>query len=65
MIYVTFSFPYFNSPSNVKTRRRTPWAAGCWGPKFNVKFFILLKNLFKNILLFILNNILNKYYNII
>ena len=25
------------SPSSSSTRRRTPWAAGCWGPKLMVK----------------------------
>ncbi|KAB1260162.1 hypothetical protein Cadr_000024530 [Camelus dromedarius] len=26
------------SPLNSITSRRTPWAAGCWGPKFRVRF---------------------------
>ena len=26
------------SPSSVSTRRSTPWAAGCWGPKLSVMF---------------------------
>ena len=25
------------SPSSSSTRRNTPWAAGCWGPKLMVK----------------------------
>src|SRR5262245_22156832 len=28
------------SPSISSTRRSTPWAAGCCGPKFSVKFWI-------------------------
>src|SRR6478735_5609089 len=28
------------SPSISSTRRSTPWAAGCWGPKFSVKLRI-------------------------
>src|SRR6187455_972 len=28
------------SPSSSSTSRSTPCAAGCWGPKFNVKFWI-------------------------
>lgn len=35
-----------NSPSNSKTKRKTPCAAGCCGPKFKVKFLTLLKKLF-------------------
>jgi hypothetical protein len=27
------------SPSSSRTNRKTPWAAGCCGPKFIVKFF--------------------------
>src|SRR5690606_15896000 len=31
---------WMTSPSISSTRRSTPWAAGCCGPKFNVKFWI-------------------------
>jgi len=27
------------SPFISSTRRNTPWAAGCWGPKLMVKLF--------------------------
>src|SRR5262245_43073908 len=30
---------WITSPSISSTRRSTPWAAGCWGPKFSVKFW--------------------------
>lgn len=30
------------SPFISNTNRETPWAAGCWGPKFKVKFLICL-----------------------
>ena len=30
------------SPFISNTNRKTPWAAGCWGPKFKVKFLICL-----------------------
>ena len=29
---------WLTSPSKVNTKRNTPWAAGCWGPKFRVIF---------------------------
>src|SRR6185436_845249 len=31
---------WITSPSISSTRRSTPCAAGCWGPKFSVKFWI-------------------------
>src|SRR5262245_9705093 len=31
---------WMTSPSNSSTRRSTPWAAGCWGPKLRVKLRI-------------------------
>src|SRR5688572_10010327 len=31
---------WITSPSISSTRRSTPWAAGCCGPKFSVKFWI-------------------------
>src|SRR5512139_1987180 len=31
---------WITSPSISSTRRSTPWAAGCCGPKFRVKFRI-------------------------
>lgn len=36
--YPFLHYYQFTSPSKVKTRRSTPWAAGCWGPKFSVMF---------------------------
>src|SRR3990172_7593494 len=31
---------WMTSPSISSTRRSTPWAAGCWGPKLMVMFWI-------------------------
>ena len=28
------------SPSKLMTNLKTPWAAGCWGPKFTTRFWI-------------------------
>lgn len=38
-MYNRNSYHILTSPSSSKTRRSTPWAAGCWGPKLSVRFF--------------------------
>ena len=40
------------SPSNSNINLNTPWAAGCWGPKFRFKFlifFVIVFNFFFNV----------------
>lgn len=48
------------SPSKWTTKRKTPWAAGCCGPKLSVKFLIFVKNKLSFInYFFILQGLLN------